>query len=81
MPLCPLCRPNPLDTLRQANIIRLKLIQSNTNHNRSELQSPINQLPRLWQSLRGNIVGDNRFKANVRMDENRCAENSIRQRI
>lgn len=60
-----LCGPNSLDSLCDTNIIRLELVQSNTNHNSSKPQSPPEQNSRLRQSLAGNIIDDDGFETDV----------------
>lgn len=71
--------PNPPNTLRQPNIIRLKLIQSNTNHDRGKLQSPIKQLSDIRHPLYGDVIGDEGVETNVGVDQEGAAKQSIRQ--
>lgn len=75
--LDPSCLPNSLDSLRHANIIRLKLVQSNTNQDRRCPQSPPHKHSCLRQSFPGNVIDDDRFETNVRVDEDGTAKDSI----
>ena len=64
-------------SLRQTNIIGLKLIQANSNKNSRCLQCPVEQFSRLRNSLCGEVINDAGLEPNVRMDENSTAENRI----
>lgn len=64
-------------SLRQTNIIGLKLVQSNPYHYSRCPQTPVEQLSRLWYSLWGKVIDDASLEADVGMNENRAAEDGI----
>jgi hypothetical protein len=73
----PLCRPNPVYSLRQTNIVGFKLVQANPNHHSRCFQSPVEKLSRLWYSLFREVIGDAGLEANMGMNENCAAEDRI----
>ena len=57
--------PNAPDGFRDANIIRLKLIQAQPNRQRGGSQSPPKELPQKWVLFVRDVVDDDGLEANV----------------
>lgn len=77
----PLRPPNPLDRLRQANVIRLELVQPHTDKRRRGAESPVESALRLGVLARGDVVGDDVLEAHVRVEEERAAEDGVEARV
>lgn len=77
----PLRPPNPLDRLRQANVVRLEFVQTHTDERRRGAKSPVERAPRLGVFRRRDIVGDDVLEAQVRVDEERAAEDGVEGRV
>ena len=57
-PQTQLCLPDSLDTLSQANVVRLKLVKADTDSNSSSLERPHEELLGLGRAPRGKVVDD-----------------------
>lgn len=57
--------PDPLNSLGNTNIVRLKLVKSHTHHHRRKLQRPVGGLPRLWYALAGNVIDDHGLETDM----------------
>jgi hypothetical protein len=53
-----LCLPDSLDTLGETNIIRLKLVETESSKNGSGVESPHGELAGLGDALGGEVVDD-----------------------
>lgn len=80
-PKYPLCRPNPLDSLSQADVRSLELVQSQPNHYGCRIQAPGEDFARAGCSLLGDIIDDDVLEAGVRVDEDCGAEDGVQGRV
>ena len=59
------CRPNSLDSLRQTDVCRLKLVQTNADQDSCGIQAVPKQLAGLRQPLLGDVVDDDGLETHV----------------
>jgi hypothetical protein len=76
-----LCGPDSLNGLGYTNVVRLKLVQSNTNNNCCQFQTPVESLSDLWHTPLWNVISHKSVKTDVRVDEDGTAENGIGGRV
>ena len=76
-PSVPLCRPDPLDSFCDTNVIRLELVQSHANSQGSSVETPPKELPRSGVSLLGDVVDDDGLETHVGVKQDGSAEDSI----
>lgn len=69
--------PEPLNSLRNTNIIRLKLVQPNQHQHCGALETPHECLPHGWMLAFGDVVDDNGFEPKVRVDDDSGTENCV----
>lgn len=69
--------PNPLDGFRKPNIIRLKLVESNSNADSENSQDPVESGSSLWHAPPGEVIGDARLEADMGVYEDSTAEKRV----
>lgn len=69
--------PHSLDRLSDTNIIGLKLVQTNTDSDSSQVQPPPENLAQAGISLLGDVVDDDLLEAHVGVEEHGGAEDGI----
>lgn len=69
--------PDSLDTLGEADVVCLKLVEANTSKNSGGVQPPHEALAGLGDTLAGKIVDNARLEADVRVDENGRDEDGV----
>lgn len=72
-----LCLPNTLDSLRDTDVVCLKLVQTNAYSQGGGVQSPPEQLAQTGVSLLGDVVDDDGLETDVGMDEDGGAEDRV----
>jgi len=58
-------RPDPLDCLDETDISRLKLVESQTDHNSGGVETPSEKLAGTRGALLGHVIGDDVLEASV----------------
>lgn len=77
----PLRPPNPLDRLRQPNVVRLELVQPHADERGRGAEPPVERALRLGVLARGDVVGDDVLETHVRVEEKRAAEEGVEARV
>lgn len=72
-----LCLPDSLDSLSDANVIGLKLVQANANSDSRQVQAPPEELSQTWVGSLGNVVNDDGLEADVGVQEDGGAQNGV----
>lgn len=73
--------PQLADKLRDANVVRLKLVQAQAYERRDRIQAPGQAPGRAWEPPLGDVVGDEHLQAEVRVDEQQRAEDGVGGRV
>lgn len=71
------CRPDPPDTLGQADVVGLKLVQAHTDDGGGDVEQPHGGLAGLGHAALGQVVGDDVLEAEVRMQQQRAAQDGV----
>jgi len=75
---CPsLCLPESLDSLSDADVIGLKLVQANTNSDSRKVQTPPEELSQAGVGSRGDVVNDDGLEADVGVQEDGRAQDGV----
>lgn len=73
-----LCLPDPLDSLRDTNVVGLELVQAHANHHGCDVQAPPKDLARARVPPVGNVVDEYRLETHVGVEEHRAAQDGVR---
>ena len=76
-----LCGPDSLDSVRHTNIRRLKLVQSQADHNSRRVQAPGKDLARARSPLLRDVVCDDVLETGVRVDKDGGAKDGVHGRV
>lgn len=77
VPLPHLCLPHALDSLGDADVIRLELVQANAYDDGGGIQPPPEQPAQTGVSPLGDVVDDDGLEANVGVDEDGRAQDRV----
>lgn len=69
--------PHPLDSLCQANVVGLKLVQTDANQDSGGVEGPHGELAGLGETAVGDIVDEDILETGVRVHEDCAAESGI----
>lgn len=76
-PVISLSLPDPLNSLRNTHIIRLKLVQSNQHQHGDTLKTPHERLPCGRVFVSGDVIDDHGFETKVRVDDDSGTKNCV----
>ena len=70
--------PNPLNSLRDSNVIRFKLVKSDQHKHRANVQRPPTELPRARNSPGWEVVDNAGLEADVGVCDEQGAEHAVK---
>lgn len=73
--------PHPLDCLRNTDIIRLELVQTNADRQRCEVEKPHEGLVKTGEAVLGDVVDDDGLETDVGVKEDGAAEDGVHGRV
>lgn len=73
--------PQLADQLGNTDIVRLKLVQAQADKGSNGVEAPGEALAGLWETLLGDVVGDEDLEAEVGVDEEEAAQDGIGGRV
>lgn len=69
--------PHPLDRLRDANVVGLKLVQADADLDGGDVERPPEHLAELRPALLGDVVDDDLLEAHVGVQQEGAAEDGV----
>lgn len=72
-----LCLPDSLDSLSDADVIGLKLVQANANSDGRQVQTPPEELSQAGIGSRGDVVNDDGLEADVGVQQDGRAQDGV----